>query len=202
MEERIEIQSDDLRIEGLLEKGTGSKGVVITHPHPLYGGDMFNVIVASLARVHQLKGYSTLRINMRGTGSSQGSYDNGIGEQRDVLSALSCLREMGINDLALAGYSFGAWINALAVSGGEQVDQLVMVSPPVGFVDFTSIGLLPSLRLIVTGSQDDIAPADMIREMLPEWNENALLIEIDGADHFYSGYVDRLEAMLNENLQS
>jgi len=200
MEERIEIQSDDLRIEGLLEKGTGSKGVVITHPHPLYGGDMFNVIVASLVRTYQIKGYTTLRINFRGAGSSQGTHDNGIGEQVDLLAALSTLREMGITHPSLAGYSFGAWVNALAVSEGAEVDHMVMVSPPVGFVDFTPIGPLPSLELIVTGSLDDIAPADVIRKQLPTWNESADLIVLDGADHFYSGYVDRLETALNENL--
>ena len=200
MEERIEIQSDGLAIEGLLTKGTGSDGVVITHPHPLYGGDMYNVIVASLSRVYQSKGYTTLKINFRGTGRSQGTFDSGSGEQADVLSALSFLREKGSTRLALAGYSFGAWVNALAVSGGAQVDQMVMVSPPVSFVDFSPVGQLSPLDLIVTGSLDDIAPVDQIRTLLPKWKEDAELVTLDGADHFYAGYTDRLEAILREHI--
>jgi len=206
MGENITVLSGDLQLEGLLEKGAGEKGVVITHPHPQYGGDMYNMIVASLERAYRGKGYATLRINFRGTGSSQGRFDDGIGEQADVLAALSALRDMGIEHLALAGYSFGAWVNALAVGrasngvGAAQVDQMVMVSPPVGFVDFTSVGPLPSLHLIVTGSLDDIAPADVIRRLSPGWNGEAGLVEIEGADHFFSGHVKQLDQILNARL--
>ena len=217
MGEKIIVLSGDLRLEGLLEKGAGEKGVVITHPHPLYGGDMYNMIVASLERAYRGKGYSTLRLNFRGTGNSQGRFDDGIGEQADVLAALSALRDMGIDHLALAGYSFGAWVNALSagrtnngenVSNGEntghdlrsKVDQMVMVSPPVGFIDFTSVGPLPSLHLVVSGSLDDIAPADMIRKLSPGWNPEASFVEIEGADHLYSGHMKQLDEILNARL--
>ncbi len=200
MAERITIQSGGLQIEGLLEKGAGEKGVVITHPHPLYGGDMYNMIVASLTRAYQMKEYSTLRINFRGTGNSQGNFNDGIGAQADVLAALSTLGEMGIDYLSLAGYSFGAWVNALAISEGAKIERAVMVSPPVGLIDFTSIGPLPSLHLIVSGRLDDIAPVDMIRKLLPGWNEDANLIEIDGADHFFLGYMEQLDAVLNAHI--
>ena len=205
MGEKIIVLSGDLQLEGLLEKGAGEKGVVIAHPHPQYGGDMYNMIVASLERAYRGKGYATLRINFRGTGSSQGRFDDGIGEQADVLAALSALRDMGIDHLALAGYSFGAWVNTLAVGManngmGAQVDQMVMVSPPVGFVDFTSVGPLPCLHLIVTGSLDDIAPADVIRKLSPGWNSDAGFVEIEGADHFFSGHVKQLDEILNARL--
>ena len=50
----------------------GAAGVVVTHPHPLYGGDMENGVVESIIRAYRSKGYSTLRFNFRGTGMSQG----------------------------------------------------------------------------------------------------------------------------------
>jgi alpha/beta superfamily hydrolase len=200
MGENISIEADGLRIEGLLEKGESDRGVVITHPHPLYGGDMYNMIVASLERAYRLKQYTTLRINFRGTGNSQGHFDEGVGEQSDVLAALTHLEQMGMSQLALAGYSFGAWVNALAVSRGASIHQLVLVSPPVGFVDFSGVGALPSLSLVVTGSLDDIAPAGMIRQLLPSWSDTADFVEIDGADHFYSGRVKQLDALLDAHL--
>ncbi|WP_435550710.1 hypothetical protein [Desulfobacterium sp. N47] len=41
-EEKIEINTDDkIRLEGLLDPGTKKHGVIITHPHPLYGWDWY-----------------------------------------------------------------------------------------------------------------------------------------------------------------
>jgi len=40
MEESISFLSESYQLEGLLDKRSIDNGVVITHPHPLYGGDM------------------------------------------------------------------------------------------------------------------------------------------------------------------
>ncbi len=159
MEEKIRFLSGKYEIEGRLEKISPQKGAVITHPHPLYGGDMHNNIVAAITRAYRQKGYTTLRFNFRGVGNSQGKHDNGIGEQEDVRAAISYLAGLGIGRIDLAGYSFGAWVNALAIKNDTTPQNMIMVSPPVAFVDFGSISDLGNLRLIVTGSRDDIAPA-------------------------------------------
>ena len=75
-----------------------------------------------------------------------------------------------------------------------------MVSPPVAFIDFKSISDLSSLKLIVTGSLDDIAPAGMVEKLYPAWNPTAKFEIISGADHFYGGFTDRLEEILSLNL--
>jgi alpha/beta superfamily hydrolase len=195
MEEKIRFLSDGHEIEGRLEKSSLQKGVVITHPHPLYGGDMHNNVVAAIARVYRQKGYTTLRFNFRGVGNSQGSYGDGVGEQEDVRAAVSYLADLSIGQIDLAGYSFGAWVNALAIINEPQLENMVMVSPPVAFIDFGPISDLGSLRLIVTGSRDDIAPPDLIKKSYPAWNAQAQLEVINGADHFYMGYLDKLEAV-------
>jgi alpha/beta superfamily hydrolase len=196
MEEKIFFLSEDYKIEGLLDKQSEDNGVVITHPHPLYGGDMNNFIVDLITRAYLEKGYTTIRFNFRGVGKSKGSYDNGTGEQEDVRAALSTLKKMGIKNIDLAGYSFGAWVNALAISKSNFVENMVMVSPPVEFVDFSPVNSIPRLKLVVTGSIDDIAPADRIKTLYPAWNPKAHLEIINGADHFYSGCIDKLEAFL------
>jgi alpha/beta superfamily hydrolase len=197
MEERITFLSEKYQLEGLLDKTSSEHGVVITHPHPLYGGDMHNFIVDLIARTYQKKDYTTLRFNFRGTGKSQGSYADGTGEQLDVVAALSTLQKMGIKRIDLAGYSFGAWVNAFAIEQCSFVRNMVMVSPPVGFVDFGSVNSISSLKLVVAGSMDDVAPADRIKTMIPKWNPKALLKIISSADHFYSGYLDKLESVLS-----
>ncbi len=176
------------------------QGVVISHPHPLYGGDMNNFIVDLIARTYQKKGFTTLRFNFRGTGKSQGSFDNGTGEQEDVNAAIATLVKIDIKKIDLAGYSFGAWVNALATSKSNFIGNMVMVSPPVGFVDFSPVNSISSLKLVVTGSNDDIAPADRIKTMYPAWNPKAQLEIISGADHFYSGCLAELESVLSSHI--
>jgi len=200
MEKTVTFNSDRYEIEGRLVEGDHPKGVVITHPHPLYGGDMHNNVVAAVSHTYQKIGCTTLRFNFRGVGGSQGNYDDGIGEQEDVRAAVAHLADSGIRQIDLAGYSFGAWVNALAVSGGLKVDNMIMVSPPVAFIDFKSISNLNSLKLIVTGSRDDIAPADTVEKIYPTWSPTAKFEMISGADHFYSGYTNQLEAVLENFL--
>jgi alpha/beta superfamily hydrolase len=201
IEEPLLFESTNIKIEGLFRSMPGDKGVVITHPHPLYGGNMYNNVVESLVRMYQRAGYTTLRFNFRSIGSSEGEYDNGIGEQEDVKAALQCLTQGGKKVLDLAGYSFGSWVNALAISKVDTVDRMVMISPPVAFMDFNSVGLTPQIQLVVAGSQDHIAPPKLIEKLLPTWNPRAHLKVIDGADHFYVGYTGKLESVLTDYLK-
>ena len=49
-EEKIFFQSSGIRLEGLLsnkEAFSAKGGVVFCHPHPQYGGDMHNPVIAS-----------------------------------------------------------------------------------------------------------------------------------------------------------
>lgn len=200
MEENVCFRSGDFILEGLFESGRTARGVVITHPHPLYGGDMHNPVVDAIRRAYRMKGFATLRFNFRGTGESEGQHDNGVGEQDDVLAALSFLAENGFQPVDLAGYSFGAWVNAQTLQGEGRTENLVLVSPPVAFVDFASIGRLPGLRLVVTGSRDEIAPPDVIQQMLPTWNTSAHFDIIDGSDHFYSCHTRQLEDVLDRHI--
>jgi alpha/beta superfamily hydrolase len=201
MEDKIRFLSDVYEIEGRLEKSSLQKGVVITHPHPLYGGDMHNNVVNAVARVYRQNGYTTLRFNFRGVGNSQGSHGNGLDEQTDVRAAVSYLADLGIEEIDLAGYSFGAWVNALAIINDPALANMIMVSPPVAFIDFGAISNLGSLRLIVTGSRDEIAPPDLIEKSYTGWNSDAQFEVISGADHFYVGYLDKLEAILAAYLE-
>ena len=44
-EERVFIQAGGIKIEGLLNNAPGEKAVIVSHPHPLYGGDMNNLYI-------------------------------------------------------------------------------------------------------------------------------------------------------------
>ena len=53
---------------------------VICHPNPPDGGTMFNKVVTMSARALNELGLATVRFNFRGTGQSEGAFDNGRGE--------------------------------------------------------------------------------------------------------------------------
>jgi hypothetical protein len=201
-EERVFFESGGLKIEGLIESLHGDRGVVITHPHPLYGGDMFNNVVEAIAQAYREKGHSTLRFNFRGVGQSEGEYDNGSGEQENVRAALDYLFDLGKRNIDLAGYSFGAWINALGLESFEKAARMIMVSPPVNFIDFSFLTYNQKIQLVIVGTEDDIAGSKMVEGMLQTWNPEANLRNIQGADHFYWGKTSELKSIILEFLSS
>jgi uncharacterized protein len=88
----------------LAAPGQASVGVVLCHPHPLYGGDMDNPVVVRAQEVCAALGLATLRFNFRGVGGSSGEHGAGVDEQADAGAALDALaREAGARTLALAG---------------------------------------------------------------------------------------------------
>lgn len=197
-EKRILFEVHGLKLEGLLTGFPGDRGVVISHPHPLYGGTMHNNVVRAISHAYEEEGYSTLRFNFRGVENSEGDYGNGIEEQEDVKAALKTL---GKSRTDLAGYSFGAWVNAQGIEKFEEAQRLIMVSPPVSLIDFTFLGFSPKIKLVVCGSRDEIADYKIVERMLPKWNDRAVFRVIQGADHFYSGYEDELIDILGEFLR-
>lgn len=199
-EKEIFFHSGSLRIEGVLDECPGEKGVVVTHPHPLYGGDMYSNVVEAICQAYRQREYTCLRFNFRGVGLSQGAYDNGVGEQDDVMAALDYLIALGKKEIDLAGYSFGAWVNAQGLERYKQAKRMIMVSPPVSAMDYSFLSYNPKIKLVVSGSRDDIAGTQGIREGLPVWNPEAVLRIIDGGDHFYGNKTGELKTIIDEFL--
>jgi uncharacterized protein len=197
VEEKITFQSDTIQIEGLLCVQDGKRGAVITHPHPGYGGSMYTMVVEILTTIYQEKGFSTLRFNFRGVGLSEGHYNQGDGEKEDVRSALHYLRDKGKSDLDLAGYSFGAWVNAKIIDSEPSIKRVIMVSPPVAFLEFPPSMQSPKIQVVVTGDRDEFAPAHPMKDLIIRWNPEARLEIIEGADHFYLGKSEALHSVLS-----
>ncbi|MEE4376895.1 MAG: alpha/beta hydrolase [Candidatus Competibacteraceae bacterium] len=198
-ERSVSLAHDSIELEALYFEAESESGAVITHPHPLYGGDMSNPVVAAIAQAYQQAGYSTLRFNFRGVGNSTGRHGGGRDEQEDVRTALDYLHENGKRNVELAGYSFGAWVNAMAVAEDVSAPPLIMVAPPVALLDFEPVTTLPTLRLVITGEFDHYAPVGALGELLQRWNPQARLEVIPEADHFYFGYGDVLRGKLKDH---
>ena len=80
------------KLEGILNENSKRGGVVICHPHPLYGGDMHNNVVNAIEEGFADQGFTTLRFNFRGVGASEGSYGEGQGEVEDLVGAVEFLK--------------------------------------------------------------------------------------------------------------
>lgn len=200
MENKVTFASGEITLEALYNNLSATQGAVITHPHPLYGGDMSNPVVESLATSFNRKNISTLRFNFRGVRGSEGSYDDGIGEQQDILAAVRFLVDQGITSIHIAGYSFGSWVLARIAELPAEVTALIFVSPPLALLPLDENLTLPLLQLVITGEDDEIAPVELVRASTPKWNPHARFEIIDFADHFYFGCFEALEQTMHRYL--
>ena len=182
------------RLEGLYAAGQGATGAVISHPHPLMGGDMRNPVVETLAESLFAAGLSTLRFNFRGVGMSEGVFDGGRGEQGDVLAAVAYLQRQGIREIVLAGYSFGAWVNAMVIVERNLLPA-VLVSAPITLVSFNFEFLRGKVGLMICGDQDPYCPLDEARNAAAQLS--CPLEIIPDADHFLIGKEADLAARID-----
>ena len=194
-EEKVYWNNGSLKIEGMLGKRPGENGVVICHPHPLMGGSMHNNVVEAIRDAFYSQNYTTLRFNFRGTGNSTGNYDEGRGEQKDILSAQKFLKNNGAKKIFLAGYSFGAWVGSKVL---EQCNQLfvasILVSPPHNLFGFNWKNMKNKIDLLVSGDLDQYCDAEVLREQA-EIISSPIEI-ISGTDHFYFGKEKELSNIL------
>ncbi|MDG6774891.1 CocE/NonD family hydrolase [Thiomicrorhabdus sp. ZW0627] len=148
---------------------TGKDGslslVVISHPHPQFGGTMDNKVVTTIERAFQGLGYSTLTYNFRGVGQSVGEYDGGVGERQDLISVVNWARQnMAFEKLVLSGFSFGSYVT-LTAQPAIRADRLFLVAPPVGLYDFSRIEEVSVPWEVVIGLDDEVVE---VKEML-DW---------------------------------
>ena len=155
--------SGTTRIEGLFHSvGAGARGAVICHPHPLWGGEMRNSVVETLAEALSSAGLATLRFNFRGVGLSEGEFDAGRGEQEDLIAASQYLTQQGISGVVPAGYSFGAWITC-AVLARRDFLPAVLVAPPIAYFPFDFSHLIGKVGIIICGERDPFCPTAELR---------------------------------------
>jgi alpha/beta superfamily hydrolase len=186
----VMIPVDDFLLEGLHDKGNDIESAIICHPHPLYGGSMDNNVVIALKGVLGDRGWGTLRFNFRGVGRSGGSYAEGDGADRDLMAAASYLISNGAVKLHVSAYSFGAWIALRAVKRGLEPDSLILVSPPLDFLEFQGLKLPPKPCLITLGDRDAFCAVGSLREWLHHDRHPTTDPQVElfsGCDHFYRG---------------
>jgi len=200
-EEAITIKTAPHPLVGVLTRTTGSRGLIMAHPHPLYGGDMNNPVVTTVTRTFANAGYATLRFNFRGVGASQGEFADGRGEIYDLLAARDYLTDLGIKEITLAGYSFGAWVIVNAAAAGKlETESLILISPPAAMLPFAEKLTLPGLKQVITGEKDEIAPPQPVKKLIDSWNPAAGFDIIKNCDHFFGDHLQNIASILQLKL--
>jgi len=208
VEGKVFIPCNRIQLEGLMniqEAFSFKGGVIFCHPHPQFGGDMYNSVIATAVEAASQEGFSTLRFNFRGVGESGGSYSEGIGEMEDVEAAIDYLSS-GLRDsnfpLILLGYSFGAWTGLPVAAKDERVKGMVAIAPPLRIYDFGFLNECKKKKLLIAGSEDPWCPASVLEEWYQHLEEPKSLAIIQGADHFFIFYTHLLTQPLREFLRN
>jgi alpha/beta superfamily hydrolase len=198
IETRIKFPCGDLMLEGIsaVPDGNGPfPGVVVCHPHPLYGGEMSNNVVVPICMTLEQASVASLRFNFRGVGASQGKFANGAGEKEDASAAISYLSSLEAVDkerIGLCGYSFGGAVSLEVAPHDARVKALALISPDIS--TYTPLKQYTRPKLIVCGGADQfvsIIALQRLAEELPPPNDFEL---IAGADHFWGGFENKVAA--------
>lgn len=187
LERMVVIPSGDLHLEGLYHRGKLRPPCVVAAPHPQHGGSMDSPVVAEIAWAITRAGHATLRFNYRGVGASAGGWSGGPGEIADLEAAVEQLRETtGTPDLAVAGYSFGAWAALEAALRRPEIARLVLVAPPTSLFDFAALSRVVARVLVVAAEHDALCDAALVARLLEPLGDRGAIATVAGADHFFT----------------
>ena len=201
-ESRITFPCGDLQLEGLLRlpEGEAPGAAVVCHPHPRYGGSMYNNVVEAVLEAFWRRQFATLRFNFRGVGDSEGQYDDGEGELDDVREAIAFVAgKAAVKSVTLAGYSFGASVSLRAGLTDPAVNGLVLVALPLALMSGPSDSTSKPV-LLVSGDRDSYSPVEPLQTLAGKLGSRARLEVLAGADHFFGGCEARLSELIGAAL--
>jgi len=192
---RIEVQRD--------QPAEAPRGVaVIAHPHPLFSGTMDNKVVQTLARAFVASGWTSVRFNFRGVGASEGVHDEGRGELEDMLNVVGQLAPEG--PLAIAGFSFGAFVASGAVSrlwGERDVRQIVLVGTAAARNVVAPLPVEARERaLVIHGEADDAVALSAVMDWARP--QSLPVTVIPGGGHFFHGQLPLLKSLVARHLRA
>jgi uncharacterized protein len=199
---KLAIPAGRVRLEAILRKPKDAVprgAAVLCHPHPLYGGTMSNGVVYHAGEAALTAGFAALRFNFRGVGNSTGSFDQGVGEQEDVSSAISWL-EATYPDipLVLIGYSFGAWVGMQVGCNDPRIRGMIGIAPPLDSYNFDYLCTNQKPTLLIVGSEDQFCSEESFARLACRLPDTSRTLTINGADHFLAEHVAQVQDLVAE----
>ena len=162
---------------------------------------MDNKVVQTVARAFVQTGWRAVRFNFRGVGGSAGVHDNGTGELQDLLAVVAHAAPDGA--LALAGFSFGAFVTSHALAALADRDPAKVVLVGTAASRFTVAPVATDFHdrtLVLHGEQDDTVPlADVMNWARPQ---SLPVTVVPGGGHFFHGQLPLLRSLVARHLRA
>ncbi len=202
--ENIELRTEDgLTLVGelALPDGREPRATLVTlHPLPTAGGYMDSHVIRKAAwRLPELADLAVLRFNFRGTssprGASEGDFGDGETERHDLEAAMRFVRDRGLPDPWLLGWSFGTEV-ALKHGLEQPIRGAILLSPPLRRTSDAELAAWadagPELLALVPEHDDFLQPEEARRRFAAV--PCARVIAVAGAKHLWVGekYVRRV----------
>ncbi|MET0930975.1 MAG: alpha/beta hydrolase [Aeromicrobium sp.] len=171
--------------------------MICVHPLPTHGGMMDSHLFRKASyRLPALAGIAVLRYNSRGTssvqGTSEGAFDNGVGERFDLAAAVEYAEFADLPHVWLVGWSFGADLT-LMYGLEPSVEGAVVLSPPLRYSRPEHLAAWADagrpLTALVPEHDDYLQPPEA-RERFAAIPQ-AEVIGVDGAKHLWVGSSER-----------
>jgi uncharacterized protein len=172
--------------------------LVCLHPLPTHGGMMDSHIFRKAAfRLPALAGLAVLRFNTRGTwseqGTSEGEFDNGVGEKFDVAAALEYAEFHDLPRIWLIGWSFGTDL-ALMHGLDPEIQGAILLSPPLRSATSDHLAAWASsgkpVTALVPEHDDYLQPPEATERFraIPQ----AEVVAMTGSKHLWVGDAERV----------
>jgi len=196
--ETFDLEGPAGRLEAILMTPSSAPlaAAVVCHAHPLHGGMMHFKVVFRVAKALQAAGCAVLRFNFRGVGQSEGSFDDGEGEQGDGRAALDEMeRRFSGRPLLVGGLSFGSVVALRVGRHDERVRAAFLLGYPATLVaEPEDLDLAGKPRLFVQGEKDRFCSGEKLRALVEPWPDGRSLVVVPGADHLFTGQLDEAQA--------
>ncbi|MDX1384492.1 MAG: alpha/beta family hydrolase [Thermoanaerobaculia bacterium] len=194
--ESLTLEGPAGRLEAALTvPGSPRHVAVVSHPHPLYGGSMDNLVVREVEHALLAADTAVLRYNFRGVGGSEGGHDRGEGEKLDLATAIATATRRYVDlPLLLAGYSFGAIVTLALLAETEpppaRLAGVLALAPPVSYFKGDNWSTADRPAAIVYGSADELTPEPRVRELAVNLGTVVTREKLDGAGHDLGTFSD------------
>lgn len=181
-------------------EGEPAAAAVVCHAHPLHGGMMHFKVVFRAAKALQENGVAVLRFNFRGVGRSEGTHDDGRGEQDDVRAALDEMqRRFPTAPLVLGGFSFGSTMALRVAAVDERPRAAFALGFPLRMMENNSfVERVHVPRLFVQGQNDAFASGAEMQALVTRLPPPCHLVVVPEADHFFDQHLEELQKAVSD----
>jgi len=192
------------KLEALLNEGDSSAryAALVCHPHPLFGGTVHNKVVYAAMKALNGCGFPVLRFNFRGAGMSEGTHDEGRGEQDDIRAALDWLEIEFQRPLLFAGFSFGAATGLRVCCPDPRVKGMIGLGLPVvaegRLYAYKFLEDCFKHKLLISGTEDQFATVENLRAVFDHAAPPKETVFVEGAEHFFQGKLPQVQDAIKD----